>query len=86
MSRWKQGIKSVTPLQQLRIQIRSTVIMLIGILSGIIMTVINVKNLWWVTIILVGVFGFTSMQLVGLVQKKNVLENIEIQLEGGKEK
>lgn len=80
MDRWKSGIQSVTPLQQVKINIRSTMIMLVGILAGIIITSINIKTLWWVLIILVGVFGVTSMQFLGLLQKKKALEFIDIQI------
>ena len=75
IGRWKEGIQKITPLQQARVQVRSTIIMLIGILAGIIVSIMNFNKIWWVTIILVGVFGFTFMQFVGLMQKKNVLEN-----------
>ena len=77
MGRWKSGIQKVTPLQQVRVQIRSTIIMLIGILAGIIVSIINFSKIWWVTIILIGVFGFTFVQFIGLMQKKNALENFE---------
>ncbi len=77
MDRWKSGIQSITPLQQLKIQIRSTKIMLFGIVAGIVVTMINVKTLWWVLIILVGVLGVTTVQFIGLLQKKKGLEHIE---------
>ncbi|KKN16035.1 hypothetical protein LCGC14_0979970 [marine sediment metagenome] len=86
MQRWKSGIQSVTPLQQIKIQIRSTIIMLVGILAGIIVTLFNIKTLWWVLIILVGVFGVTSVQLLGSLQKKKALEDIEIVMKGGETK
>ena len=75
--RWKKGIQMVTPLQQIRIQIRSTKISLIGVVAGIGVSIYNFKNLWWVLLILLGVLGVTSMQLLGMVQKRNILENIE---------
>lgn len=75
--RWKEGIQKITPLQQARVQVRSTVIMLIGILAGIVVSIMNFSKIWWVTIILVGVFGFTTVQLIGLLQKKIALENFE---------
>ncbi len=75
--KWKQGIQKVTPLQQARIQIRSTKISLIGIVAGIGVSIYKFENLWWVLLILLGVLGVTSMQLVGMIQKRNILENIE---------
>ena len=86
MDRWKQGIQSVTPLQQIKFQIRSTILILIGLVSGIILTIINIKILWWVLIILVGVFGITSTQFLGLLQKKKALEDIELMMKKEVEK
>lgn len=77
MSRWKSGIQSVTPLQQIKIQVRSTKIILFGILAGIIVTIFKIDMLWWVLIILIGVFGVTSMQFLELLQKKKMLEDME---------
>ncbi len=75
--RWKIGIQSVTPLQQIRIQIRSTKISLIGVVGGIGISIYKFEQLWWVLLILLGVLGVTSMQLIGMIQKRNILENIE---------
>ena len=77
MQRWKQGIQMVTPLQQIRIQIRSTKISLIGVVGGIVISIYKFEQLWWVLLILLGVLGVTSMQLLGMVQKRNIFENIE---------
>jgi len=70
ITRWKEGVEGTTPLQQTIIQIYSTVIIITGLLIGIVITLIGFKTLWWVTIILVGALGNTSVQLLGLVQKK----------------
>ena len=75
--KWKEGIQKVTPLQQTKIQVRSTKISLIGIIGGIGVSIWKFENLWWVLLILIGVLGVTSMQLLGMVQKRNILENIE---------
>lgn len=77
LARWKDGIMSITPLQQIKTQTRSTLIMLVGVLAGIIVTITQVKKLWWVLIILIGAFGVILMQFIGLAQKKKFLENIE---------
>ncbi len=77
MERWKQGIQKVTPLQQIKIQVRSTKLSLIGIVAGIGVSIWKIENLWWVLLILLGVLGVTSMQLVGMIQKRNILEKIE---------
>ena len=86
-SRWKDGINKVTPLQQIKLQINSTYIMLIGILGGIIISIIGVKTLWWLLIILSAAFINTSVQLIGLYQKKFTFEYFEnLDLKGGIEK
>jgi hypothetical protein len=85
MSRWKDGIQSVTPLQQAKVQVRSTMLILMGILTGIIISIIKIRTMWWILIILIGVFGVTSIQFLGLLQKKRLLENIEIQMKGGED-
>ena len=77
MERWKKGIEQVTPLQQAKAQFKSTIIMLIGILTGIIITISQFKKLWWVMLILCGAFGVTSIQLLGLFQKKRALQKFD---------
>lgn len=79
MQRWKQGIEGLTPLQTTRTQYHSTKIIIIGILFGIIVSIMAIKQLWWVLIILVGTLGNVLMQLVSLWQKIKALENIEAQ-------
>jgi len=88
MERWKKGMAGVTPLQQVDVQIRSTWIMIVGIIAGIVVTIIAIKTTWWLLIILVGALGNTSIQQLGLWQKKLLLEkfNRPIELEGGDKK
>lgn len=74
MQRWKQGMMQITPLQQARITIRSTVIILVGIIIGMIISALNIKTLYWLFIILTGALGNTSIQLLGMVQKYNQLK------------
>lgn len=85
LERWKKGMQGVTPLQQTLLQVRSTWIMVIGILAGIFISIIGFKTLWWLLIILIGALGNTSVQLLGLVQKKNLLKQLEYNLQGGSE-
>lgn len=85
--RWKQGLQGVTPLQSTTIQIKSTWIMLFGLLAGIVITLFAFKQLWWVFLILIGGLGNTLMQQLGLWQKKKLLQRFEtslIESEGGK--
>ena len=92
MSKWKEGMRGVTPFQQTRMQLNSTYIMLIGILCGFVITLFNLKNLWWLSIILGAAFFNTSISALGLWQKKIALQNIQPidldeimnKLEGGK--
>jgi len=77
MNRWKEGLKGVTPYQQTKMQLNSTYIMLIGILCGFVITLFNLKNLWWLTIILGAAFFNTGVSALGLWQKKIALGNIE---------
>ena len=81
MGKWKQGIEGITPMQQVVMQIKSTWIMVIGILLGIVMCIIGIRNLWWLMIILIGALGNTSMQLVGLIQKKRMLQAFEFNID-----
>jgi len=92
MSKWKEGMRGITPYQQTRMQLNSTYIMLIGILCGFVITLFNLKNLWWLSIILGAAFFNTSISALGLWQKKVALQNIQPinideimnKLEGGK--
>ena len=77
MSRWKEGMMGITPYQQTKMQLNSTYIILIGILCGFVVTFFNLKNLWWLTIILGAAFFNTSISALGLWQKKIALQNIE---------
>jgi len=77
MSKWKEGLQGVTPYQQTKMQLNSTYIMLIGILCGFVITLFNLKNLWWLTIILGAAFFNTGVSALGLWQKKIALGNIE---------
>ena len=74
--RWKKGINGITPLQQANIQIKGTYIIILGLCSGIFITCLNIKDLWWLTLILVGGLFNSAMQWVGLYQKKNILKKL----------
>ena len=77
MDKWKEGMKGITPFQQTRMQLNSTYIMLIGILCGFVITFFNLKNLWWLSIILGAAFFNTGVSALGLWQKKVALQTIE---------
>jgi len=82
LKRWKKGLQGVTPLQQTQVQVKSTWIMIFGIMAGIVICIIGMDNLWWLLIILIGALGNTFVQQLGLWQKKTLLENIE-KMKGG---
>lgn len=86
IERFKKGVAGVTPLQQTEIQLRSTWIMIFGLLAGIVVSIYVFNKMWWVFIILVGALGNTSIQQLGLWQKKVLLQNFKrsIEPEGGK--
>jgi len=88
MERWKKGMQGVTPLQQTEVQIRSTWIMIAGIIAGIIVAIVAIKTAWWLLIILVGALGNTAIQQLGLWQKKVLLQNFKMSIEpkGGDKK
>ena len=77
MTRWKQGIERVTPLQQTQNQINGYVIVMIGELWGVYFGILT--NTLWLTTVLVGGYMITKAQLTGTYQKKLILK----QLEGG---
>ena len=86
MERWKKGIKQVTPLQQVKFQIKSTYLMIAGFIAGIIICIISVKTLWWLLLILLGGLGLNIVQLLSMKQKVKLFEDIKTQMEGGKKK
>lgn len=85
MNRWGEGIKGVSPFQITQHQLRGMKIILLGLLCGIIVSLFNLKNLWWLLIILIGGFYVNITQYIGTWQKLKALEMIENQLneEGG---
>jgi len=83
MARWRNGIEGVDAYQQTKMQIISTLIILIGIICGIIITLFTLKTVWWLTIILGGALFNTLVQLLGLWQKKKILGRFQINLKGG---
>ena len=79
MARWKEGIRGISPLQLAVQQLKGMNIVLIGLLCGIIVCFFNIKNLWWLLIILIGSLYVNVTMYIGTWQKKRALENIEKQ-------
>lgn len=83
LTRWKKGIAEVTPLEQTKNQLRFTWITILGIVCGIVICIVNIKTLWWLMIILVGALGNTTLVLMGTIQKKKMLDQIEGGMKNG---
>ena len=77
MSRWKDGIEGITPLQQIKGQLNATYIMLIGISAGFVITLFAFKDLWWLSIILGAALFNTLIQGLGMWQKKKIYDRME---------
>jgi len=77
LERWKRGMMSITPLQQTNIQIKGTFIIILGLCAGIWISILGFNNLWWLMLILIGGLFNTGVQLLGLLQKKNILMRFE---------
>jgi hypothetical protein len=77
LSRWKDGINGITPLQKTKTQITGTKIQLLGLFLGLIVTTIGYKNLWWVAIILLGALINTAVQYLGLSQIIETFKKID---------
>ena len=71
MSRWKNGIEGITPLQQAKTNIMGTSITLIGIFSGIVINaLVRMENQWiWIEIILTGSLILVVIQMITGLQK-----------------
>lgn len=82
IERWKKGIEGITQLQQLKMQLNSFYIMIIGILCGLVITIIGFERLWWLTIVLSGALFNVTMQWIGVWQKKRLLENVKLNFGG----
>ena len=75
MSRWKEGIQKVTPVQQAKSQIFGYFIMFAGIIWGLAIT-FNIKQ-WWLFTILCGSIVITGVQFLGTYQKYLLLARYE---------
>jgi len=79
--RWKLGIEGITPIQRLKTQARGTEIQIIGVLIGLVISLMNLKLLWWVGIILFGALITILVQYLGLCQQIKLLKELEEQSE-----
>lgn len=78
MQRWKEGIANVTPLQQAKMTLLNYIPIFIGIIFGIVASAWS--KTWWLLIILIGSFGITLIQTLGVFQRYMALKEMEVQL------
>jgi len=52
--------------------------MTVGVICGLVISIINWRNVWWLTIVLTGALFNTLIQLLGLLQKRNILKRFEL--------
>ena len=72
---WKQGLQNITPLQQCVTVQFGHIISGVGIIWGIVFSII--LGYWWMAIILIGGLIVLGVQYLGNWQKKMILKQIE---------
>jgi predicted CDP-diglyceride synthetase/phosphatidate cytidylyltransferase len=77
LQRWKEGIAMITPLQSAQASQKANWVMLIGFLGGIITMAFNLKQWWWIEIILTAGLFNHSIMMIGIQQKINMLSKFE---------
>lgn len=81
--RFKEGVKSITPLQQSKISLMGSVMVIVGVIIGLITTF--TLKVWWLFIILCGSMFLTSISFLSLIQKFWAFKRINNMIKGGKE-
>lgn len=80
-SRWKQGVKDITPAQMNKINLQGNVMVLVGVLIGLWVTFQS--KTWWLFVILCGSLFITGTGLLGAIQKQIMLKEFEKAMKGG---
>lgn len=75
MTRWKQGINGITPLQMAKSNQYGFYLILIGIITGIVTSIIYKQ--WWLLIILIGSIIVQGMGLIANIQRIKQLKAVE---------
>jgi len=78
VAKWKEGITQVTPLQQLKAQLPSYILMMVGILLGIVVS--SISKTWWLVCILVAALGINGMSFLGVYQRYLMLKKVDDEL------
>lgn len=73
--RFKKGAEEVTPLQQTQVNQIGYITIFIGVIWGIIYSIILKQ--WWLSIILTGSLVISSTSFLANWQKKTILKRIE---------
>jgi hypothetical protein len=73
--RWGEGIEGITPLQSCKTIIFSLLVVFIGLIWGIIITLLN--RTFWLSLILAASCPITFIQFVGAYQKYTKLKEVE---------
>ncbi len=81
LSRWKDGIQKITPLQQLQTQMLGMLLIFAGILFGLVIAFRT--SLWWLFIILLGSMIVFLSQIVGILQRYIILKAVKAMMDGG---
>lgn len=77
ISKWKQGIAEITPLQQMQSMQKGNWVMLFGLIAGIIVMLFKLKDFWWIEIILAASLFNHSITMLGVWQKIKMISAIE---------
>lgn len=75
-SRWKEGIKAITPLQMAKVNIFGSLFVFVGIFIGLYTT----YKTTWLFIILLGSLILTSISFISTLQKLFAYKEIEDKL------
>jgi len=75
VSRWKEGVKRITQLQQLKINLFGYVIILFGTIWGLIISYINSQG--WLFTILIGSMFISVTQALGIYQRFIIISQFE---------
>ena len=73
--RWGEGIKKVTPMQTIKVNLTGMLIILAGIVLGLVTTFYYKQ--WWIFVILVGSLIVQGLSFIGSIQKYLTFKHIE---------
>lgn len=80
INRWWNGVLAITPLQMVKINLWSYLLVFVGIILGLIVTW---GETWWLFLVLLGSLLLSGLSYLTLIQKYKLLSNIQKELKGG---